>query len=172
MGCVGNDDASCSSLKRQDQRRNASLNLTLESGAAQMITIKPESLVRDLAFLQLAEDDQLAELGYHYGNIRPRSTHDVDAIDESADALIMNWSDGVLDRDNVFRQRVCLAVVGPTVRASKDLLQETLKRAGDSLLAAADSRPPIIAVTISTPHIMQGVGGELVTVGFDVFSPA
>lgn len=135
-----------------------------------MITIRPGALVRDLAFLQLAEDDHLAELGYHYGNIRPRSTHDVDAIDESTDALIMNWSDGVHDRDNVFRQRVCLAVVGPSARASKDLLQETLRHAGDSLVTGTDSRPPIIAVTITKPHIWQSVGGDLVTVGFDVLS--
>ena len=55
-----------------------------------MITIKTEELARDLAFLQLAEDDQLAELGYHYGNIKPRSTPDMGPIDESTDVLIMN----------------------------------------------------------------------------------
>lgn len=137
-----------------------------------MITIKTEELARDLAFLQLAEDDQLAELGYHYGNIKPRSTRDMGPIDESTDVLIMNWADCLVDRDDVLRQRVCLAVVGPSVRASKDLLREALRHAGESLLAVADSRPPIIAVTIAKPHLRQSVGGHLVTIGFDVFSAA
>ena len=71
-----------------------------------MITVKTELLARDLAFLQLAEDDQLAELGYHYGNIKPRSTRDTGPIDESTDVLIMHWSDCVLDRDDVLRKGV------------------------------------------------------------------
>jgi hypothetical protein len=137
-----------------------------------MITIKKELLARDLAFLQLAEDDQLAALGYHYGNIRPRCTRDMGLIDESTDVLIMNWADCLLDRDDVLRQSVCLAVVGPSVRASKNLLRETLRHAGESLLAVADSRPPIIAVAIAKPHIQQSVGGHLVTIGFDVFTAA
>lgn len=137
-----------------------------------MITLKPGSLSRDLAFLQLAEDDQLAELGYHYANIRSRSAHDSGLVDESVDALVLNWADRHADRGDVLRQRVCLSVVGPSARASTGLLRETLARAGKSLLAVADSRPPIVAVEIAKPHLQQSVGGDLVTIGFDVFTTA
>ena len=88
-----------------------------------MITVKTELLARDLAFLQLAEDDQLAELGYHYGNIKPRSTRDTGPIDESTDVLIMHWSDCVLDRDDVLRKGVSRGS-RTSARASKNLLRE------------------------------------------------
>jgi hypothetical protein len=137
-----------------------------------MITIRTGSLTRDLAFLQLAEDDRLTELGYHHANIRVRSIRDTDPVDESADALILNWSDRALDRDDMLRQMVCLAVVGPSARASRNLCREVLGNAGKSLLSIADTRPPIIVVTAARPHLQQSVGGHLVTIGYDVFSAA
>lgn len=127
------------------------------------------SLVRDLAFLHLAEDDKLAELGYHYGNIRPQCAHDASAIDETIDALIMNWIDSCVDPGGIIRQRLCLAVVGPSVRVSKDLHRAALSRAGEYLLSRAEYRSPITAIRIGRPHVMQSVGGTLVTVGFDIY---
>lgn len=134
--------------------------------------IRQELLVRDLAFLVLAEDDRLAELGYSYGNISHGGASDSGRVDESVDQLVMTWLDGRFAQDDVVRQRVCLTVVGPAVRASTNLHQEILGHAGQCLLTRAAGRGPIKAVTLSRPRVLQKVGAELVTVGFDVYSRA
>jgi hypothetical protein len=136
----------------------------------QMIIVEPGLISRDLAFLQLAEDDHLAELGFHYGNIIQRSVHDMRPIDESSDALFMSWTDCVFDHGDILRQKLYLSVVGPSARGSKSLHREALRYGGGVLLAVAGSRPPIIAVKVAKPHMQLSVGGALITIGFDVFT--
>ena len=125
---------------------------------------------RDAAFLMLAEDDALTLLGFGYGGIRAETPESHHSADGSADELVVHWSGVVRCSEESVTQRVQLSAHGPAVEASADALRTVLERAGRVLTRQAPPRDPVTVVLPSSPRIHRGVGGHLVTVGFDVTS--
>ena len=129
-------------------------------------TLPADELARDVAFLLLAEDDDLARLGFAHATIHPRTAYDRRPVDRRTDGLVLTWSIAV-PVDDVVRQRVVLSVHGPSARSDR-FVHRALSRAGRVLTDAVLPRPPLLAVLPSAPRRHRAVAGDVVPVGFEV----
>lgn len=124
---------------------------------------------RDLVFLALAEDDELAEMGYRYDTIRMHLSPDPPpATADGTDTLLLTWTELDSAADGAVRQRLQVSVDGPWARFSDSHLRRALICTGTTLLRVGGDLHPIDSITVATPRIRRCVGHELVTVGFDV----
>ncbi|MBC3193081.1 hypothetical protein H7X46_18640 [Pseudonocardia sp. C8] len=119
-------------------------------------------LARDLVFLAVAGDDELAALGIWYATVA-MTAEDAPAAAVPPGALVLHWT--VPRATPPRRQRVCLSMTGPghPVRA-------VLERAGAVLRGLGTPDGPVVAVVPSTPRIRLDVAGRLVTTGYDVLT--
>lgn len=124
-------------------------------------------IARDLVFLAVAGDDELAALGFGYATVRMTAGGAPDPV--PAGTLVLHWSDPESSTWGRRRQRVCLSVAG---RRPPALVTAALQRAGAVLRSLPVPRPPIVAITPSAPLVQLRVAGRAVTTGFEILTRA
>lgn len=124
-------------------------------------------LARDLVFLAVAGDDELAALGFGYATVRVTAGDAPDPLPTGT--LELHWSTPEPTTWGRRRQRVCLSVTG---HRPADLVTAALGRAGAVLRSLPLPCVPIVAITPSDPLVQLRVGGRVITTGFEVLTRA
>lgn len=124
-------------------------------------------IARDLVFLAVAGDDELAALGFDYATVRTTTGDAPSPV--PAGSLVLHWSTPEPATWGRRRQRVCLSVTG---RRPPGLVTAALQRAGAVLGSLPVARDPIVAIVPSEPLVQVRVAGRAVTTGFEVLTRA